>query len=88
VLEVVDAAGFAGGRFALDAGPDGATCVRTTASADLTIGVAVLGSVCLGGYPLQTLAAAGLVDEHTAGAVRRADLVFRGDRAPWCTTWF
>jgi hypothetical protein len=37
---------------------------------------------------LHTLAAAGLVDEHTAGALRRADRMFRADRAPWCSTWF
>jgi predicted acetyltransferase len=88
VLEVVDPAGFAGGRFALDAGADGATCTPTAASPDLTLGVAALGTVCLGGYGLHTLAAAGLVDEHTAGAVGRAARMFRADRAPWCSTWF
>jgi predicted acetyltransferase len=88
VLEVLDPAGFAGGRFALDADADGATCTRTTASADLTLGVGVLGSVSLGGYGLRALAAAGLVDEHTPDAIRRADRMFRADRAPWCTTWF
>jgi predicted acetyltransferase len=88
VLEVVDTAGFAGGRFALDAGADGATCTPTAASPDLTLGVGALGSVCLGGHGLHTLAAAGLVDEHTAGALRRADRMFRADRAPWCSTWF
>jgi predicted acetyltransferase len=47
VLEVVDAAGLTGDSFALDAGPDGASCVPTTASADLTLDVAVLGSASL-----------------------------------------
>jgi predicted acetyltransferase len=88
VLEVVDAAGFAGGRYLLDAGPDGATCARTAASADLTLDVSVLGSACLGGYPVGLLARAGLVDEHTPGAVGRADAMFRAERAPWCSTWF
>jgi predicted acetyltransferase len=88
VVEVVDAAGFAGGRFAVDGGPFGATCVPTTESADLTIGVSALGSVLLGGHPVRTLAAAGLVDEHKAGAVGRATRMFAGDRAPWCSTWF
>ena len=32
VLEVVDDQGLAGGRFALDASPDGATCVETRSS--------------------------------------------------------
>jgi len=88
VLDVVDAAGFGGGRFALDGGPFGATCVPTTESADLTIGVSALGSVLLGGYPVRTLAAAGLVDEHSVHAVARATRMFTGDRAPWCSTWF
>jgi predicted acetyltransferase len=88
VLEVVDPAGLTGGRFALDAGADGATCAPTTASADLTLGVGALGAVCLGGHGVHTLAAAGLVDEHTPDAIGRADRMFRADRAPWCTTWF
>jgi predicted acetyltransferase len=84
VLEVVDAAGLTGGRFVLD----GASCVPTTASADLTLDVAVLGSVSLGGYGVRTLAAAGLIDEHSAGAVARADAMFRSAVMPWCSTWF
>src|SRR5439155_12478824 len=85
VLEVVDGAGLAGGRFAVEAGPDGATCAPTGAAPDLTLGVAALGSVYLGGHPVRTLAAAGLVDEHTAGAVARADAMFRAEVAPWCS---
>jgi predicted acetyltransferase len=88
VLEVADATGLCGGRFALDAGPDGASCVPTTTSADLTLDVAVLGSVYLGGHRMRTLAAAGLVDEHSSGAVRRADVMFRAPVPPWCSTWF
>lgn len=88
VLEVLDAAGLAGGRFALDGGPGGASCAPTTASTDLTLDVAVLGSIYLGGYGVRRLAAAGLVDEHTAGAVARADAIFRSPVAPWCSTWF
>ncbi|MFN2496512.1 MAG: GNAT family N-acetyltransferase [Pseudonocardiaceae bacterium] len=88
VLEVVDAAGLAGGRFALDGGPEGASCVPTTASADLTLDAAVLGSAYLGGYGVRTLAAAGLVDEHSPSAVARADAMFRSPVTPWCSTWF
>jgi hypothetical protein len=50
--------------------------------------VATLGSAYLGGYPLRTLAAAGLVGEHTAGALRAANLMFGSPAAPWCSTWF
>jgi predicted acetyltransferase len=88
VVEVVDPGGFTGGRFALDAGPDGASCTPTTTSADLSIGVAALGSIYLGGHGLRTLAAAGLADEHTNGAVDRADGLLRWPVAPWCSTWF
>ncbi|MGH3908665.1 MAG: GNAT family N-acetyltransferase [Pseudonocardiaceae bacterium] len=88
VIEVVDATGLAGGRFVLDGGPDGATCVRTTASAELTLDVAALGSAYLGGYGVRTLAAAGLVDEHSTGAVARVDAMFRSPTTPWCSTWF
>ncbi|HET9256975.1 MAG TPA: GNAT family N-acetyltransferase [Pseudonocardiaceae bacterium] len=88
VIEVVDAVGLAAGRFALDGGPEGASCARTAASADLTLDVAVLGSICLGGYGLRRLAAAGLVDEASPGAVTRADAMFRSPVAPWCSTCF
>jgi predicted acetyltransferase len=88
VLEVVDKAGYAAGRFALDAGPHGASCTVTTESADLTLPVAALGSAYLGGHRLGTLAVAGLVDEDTPGAVRTADRLFATDRAPWATVDF
>ncbi len=88
VLEIVDPAGYAAGRFALDASPAGATCTPTTGSADLTLPVTGLGSAYLGGHRLGLLAAAGLVDEHTPGAVATADRLFGADRAPWCTLHF
>jgi hypothetical protein len=34
------------------------------------------------------LGRAGLVDEHTPGALARADLLFRPDRTPYCGTEF
>ena len=88
VLEVVDPAGYAAGRFALDASPAGATCTPTTESADLALPVTALGSAYLGGHRLGRLAAAGLVDEHTPGAVAAADRLLGTDRAPWCTLHF
>src|SRR6185312_5034937 len=63
VLDVVDPAGYAAGRFAL-------------------------GSAYLGGHRLGTLAAAGLVDEHSPGAVATADRLLGADRAPWATLHF
>jgi predicted acetyltransferase len=88
VLEVTDPTGYAAGRYALDASPDGATCKPTTESADLTLPATALAAVYLGGFRLRMLAAAGQVDEHTAGALDAADLLFLGDRPPWCTVWF
>lgn len=88
VLEVADKAGYAAGRFALDAGPDGASCTATTRSADLILPVAALGSAYLGGHRLRALAVGGLVDEHAPGALRTADRLFAADRAPWTTVDF
>jgi predicted acetyltransferase len=88
VLDVVDTAGLAGGRYALDAGPDGARCEPTGAPADLTLDVSALGSIYLGGYFLGRLTTAGLVEEHSPGAVARADAMFRSPVTPWCSTWF
>jgi predicted acetyltransferase len=89
VLEVVDAfGGWAAGRYALDATPDGATCEATTATADLTLSAADLGAVYLGDTPLRTLHGAGRVDEHTPGSAERASLLLSWPRAAWCPEIF
>lgn len=88
VLEVVDPFGFAGGRFALEAGPDGASCTRTDQAADLVVPVAALGAAYLGGMPWSRLAAADWVDEQRPGATARATALFATARAPWCSTPF
>lgn len=77
-----------GGRFRLDAGPGGAECRRTDASADLVVHVADLGALLLSGVTWATLRRAGLVDEMASGAVDRADALFRPQRAPFCGTDF
>lgn len=88
VLEVRDGLGFAGGRFRLEGGPEGATCISTSEEADLTLPVQALGSLSLGGVPATILQLAGDVDEHSSSAVARAELMFRTSRAPWCATDF
>lgn len=88
VLDVPDPLGFATGRFALDASPEGATCASTDERADVTIPVRTLGAAFLGGMRLSTLHAAGWLDEHTPGAVTRGDAILAGGCAPWCNTWF
>ena len=88
VVEVVDPAGYAAGRFALDAGPDGADCRPTTQGADLTVPADVLGAAYLGGTRLRRLAGAGLVDEHRPGAVETADRLLAGDQVPYLPLHF
>jgi predicted acetyltransferase len=88
VLEVTDPLGITGGRFTLDACPDGTTCRATDETADLTLPVATLGAAFLGGVRLATLHAAGWLDEDRPGAVAQADALLAGTVAPWCNTWF
>lgn len=88
VLSVHDPDGHADGRFALDAGPEGASCQRTDAGADLQLGIEELSSVWLGGARVAQLAAAGRVTELRPGAVVAFDRLLGVDRAPWTTTVF
>ena len=76
------------GRFALEGGPDGATCQRTTASADITLSSTSLGAISLGGVSARMLADARLIEENTPGAVDKADALFRWPVPPWCSTFF
>jgi predicted acetyltransferase len=88
VIEVRDAMHHAAGRYELNGGPDAASCTRTPKPADLELTVTTLGSAYLAGVSLQTMAAAGLVIEHRAGAVALADAMFKWNAVPWCNTWF
>lgn len=87
-VEVVDTAGYAGGCFALDASPDGATCAPVAGGADVTLSAADLGAVYLGDTTLLSLWEAGRVDEHAAGAVRAVSRLLAWDRAAWCPEIF
>jgi predicted acetyltransferase len=88
VLEVVDGSGMAGGRYRLEASPDGASCTATTASADLTLDVRELAMLWLGDESAVRLAALGRVREDRAGAGREADALLRTSRRPWCPDMF
>lgn len=88
VLRVVDKDGYADGTFALEGGPDGATCGRTTESPDVTVPVGVLGSILPGGFTAQRYARLGMLDEHRAGAVRGLSAMFQTGIAPWAPTNF
>jgi predicted acetyltransferase len=90
VLEVSDAVcPWNAGRWRLVAGADGhAEVSRTSADADLALGVDDLGAVFLGGTRLTTLAAAGRVLELRPGAVARTALAFLHDQEPGCVEMF
>lgn len=88
VLEVVDRAGLAGGRFLLDATPDGVSCTPTTRSADLTLDVAELATLWLGDESAGRLAALGRLGEERQGAARKADALLRASGRPWCPDMF
>ncbi|MEU8616275.1 GNAT family N-acetyltransferase [Streptomyces sp. NPDC048623] len=83
VLEVKDAAGYAGGRFRLEASQAGGVCAPTTASPDLVLDVAELATLALGDESAVRLAALGRIEEPVAGAAARADLLLRTSRRPW-----
>lgn len=61
---------------------------RTSQPCELACDVTALGSVYLGGFTWAQLAQAGRVEELRAGGLRRADAMFRTDRAPWCPEIF
>lgn len=88
VLEITDPMGLAAGRFLLEGGPDGAQCVTSTRSADLTMPARTLGAILLGGNSLRQLARAGWTEEGSPGALETTDLMFSCSSAPWCSTWF
>ncbi|MFD7548619.1 GNAT family N-acetyltransferase [Streptomyces sp. NPDC059816] len=92
VLDVVDepqgAGGPSGGRFRLDASPQGAQCVPTTAAADLTLSLGTLAWLWLGEGSVQRLLALGRITEERPGAAAAADALFRTSRRPWCPDIF
>src|SRR6266702_210452 len=88
------------GRWRLTAGADtaaadhapvrgfGARCERTTAPPDIVMGIGALGATYLGGTPLGSLAAAGLVSEVRKGALATLSTALSWDPAPWCPLIF
>jgi predicted acetyltransferase len=89
VLEVTDEfCPWNAGRWRLSGDGDGATCERTSDRADLALSSTELGAAFLGGPRLDLFAAAGLVEEHTTGALVAAGRGFAGDRQPWCPEVF
>jgi predicted acetyltransferase len=89
VLDITDRQGYAAGRFALEAGPDGHGSVTATSEpADLGMDVSALGMLYLGDQSVHRLATAGLVAEQRPGAISRADQMLRTAARPWCPDGF
>jgi predicted acetyltransferase len=70
------------GRWRLVADESAARCERTEAEPDLSLDVRCLGAAYLGGSTLHSLAAAGLVTEHTPGALGATSAAFGWHAAP------
>ena len=84
VLQVLDpVCDWNAGRWRLEASGDGASCTRTDDKPDLTLDTRELATAYLGAVSFRRLALAGLVAEHTPGAVSRADALFVTDAMPW-----
>jgi predicted acetyltransferase len=76
------------GRFGLAARDGEGRGEPSSRPPDLSLDVAALGSMYLGGVRATDLAAAGLVTAHTPGALARADALFGWPIAPFCPTHF
>jgi predicted acetyltransferase len=85
VLDVSDE-----GRWLLETGLNGASCrpAKKGEKTGLTLGLAELGAIYLGGVRPSVLGAAGRVHEERRGALARADVVFGSPVAPYCGTDF
>lgn len=88
VLDLHDAAGLAGGRYHLEAGPDGAVCEPCDADPDLSLEIGELGTLLLGDESAVRLAALGRAEEQREGAAASADALFRTSRRAWCPDVF
>ena len=83
-LEVRDAVcEWNNGRFELEGSAEGASCRSTDSPSDVSIEVSALASAYLGAVSFTTLAGAGLAEEHTPGALHRADRMFAVQHQPW-----
>jgi predicted acetyltransferase len=78
----VDDALLGDARYRLRGGPDGATCERTHALPAISLDVASLGAISLGGTRLQLLARTGVIEAEDKRLLSRLDRAFLADRAP------
>jgi predicted acetyltransferase len=88
VLEVVDPAGYAQGRWLLEVDEDGAACTPTDRPAAITLPVQSLPGIVFGGISATSRVAARQLTEHRPGAAAELDHLMAVDRAPWTTMDF
>ncbi|TFC20634.1 GNAT family N-acetyltransferase [Cryobacterium glucosi] len=96
LLDVSDDLGIAGGEFLLTVSPDGAGSAHPLAAAEatpagaahLSLSVAALSALYLGGPSAVVLSRAGRVTEHTEDAATQVDAAFRSGQPPHLSTWF
>lgn len=88
VVEVVDELGYAGGRFALEMGPEGSRATPSDAPVEVRLPVATFGAALLGGQSLVRLQQAGRVEEEAPDAVARLGALLAAPAAPWSPTTY
>ncbi|MFI6323224.1 GNAT family N-acetyltransferase [Nonomuraea sp. NPDC050556] len=89
VIEVLDdVCPWNAGRWRLTADASGASCKATDEEPSVTLPVSALGAVYLGGGSLGGLQGAGLLTEHTPGAVRSLGAAMSWDPKPWAGLTF
>jgi predicted acetyltransferase len=71
------------GRFRLETDGTSSSCSRTATEPDLSLDVADLAAVYLGGATFETLARAGRIRAAAQDALDRADALFASRPAPW-----
>jgi predicted acetyltransferase len=85
VFEVLDEfCPWNAGRWKLEGGE----VSRTDDEPGISLDAADLGSAYLGGFTFRDLLRAGRIEELHEGAVYGADVIFRGEAAPWCPEIF
>jgi predicted acetyltransferase len=89
VVEVDDAlCPWNAGRWRMTLGPGDAAVERTALEPDVSLDVRELGGAYLGAASLVARAGAGLVVEHSPGAVAGLSAALRFEPAPFCPTGF
>jgi predicted acetyltransferase len=88
VLKVTDGLGLTAGTFSLEVQDGTAKVTAAEQAPDVELDIAALSSIYLGAVNPVTLAAAGTLHEHTAGAAFLAARLFAVERPAHCLTHF